>query len=52
VYEQFADDVHTRVVRVLVPVIDSIADRNPKARKQAISTGVQIGRLVEQLAHL
>lgn len=50
--KQFANDVQRRVDSTVVPIIDAIVERNPKARKQAISTGVQIGRLVEQLAHL
>lgn len=50
--KQFADDVHQRVDSVIVPIIEVIATKNPAARRQAISTGVQIGRLVEQLAHL
>jgi hypothetical protein len=49
---QFADDVEHRVVAAITPMIDHIADLNPKARPQATKTAVKIGRLIQSLADL
>lgn len=47
---QAADDMTFRITSVVVPTIEAIADANPRARKQAVSTGVQVGRVLERLA--